>query len=134
MEVPLHNRMANRFDNRIDCLVFDEYMAIFIECKRLYSREKAESLSEDLRRMTAENTIPLLDKLCRGRAPSKKRYRMVLVETWQENIVNWWRTKPSKINWSREMLPSTMTYGSVKVKSYEDGTLYWLYALELIEE
>lgn len=134
MEVPFQNQAAGRFDNHIDCLVFDAHITIFIECKRLYSREKAESLSEDLRRMSAENTLPLLDKLCRGRAPSKKRYRMVLVENWQESILNWWMARPSKINWPRELLPKTLTYGYIEVKPYQDGTLYWLYAFGLIEE
>lgn len=132
MEVPLKNLKTERFDNRIDCMLIDKKIVAFVECKRLYTPEKAKQLSADFERMSADNLFPLLTKPDCPRCTGRKVYRVMLTETWQKRTVEWWVARDSSRQWDHGWLPEDR--GFVEVKAYEGGsTLYWLYAFELLE-
>jgi hypothetical protein len=74
MEVPFLNPVTERYEFRIDCMLFDPTTVAFVECKRLYSPEKAEQLRLDFHRMSA---------ITRAETSERSVYRVMLAETWQ---------------------------------------------------
>lgn len=129
MEVPFLNTATGRYDYRIDCMLFDKDRVVFVECKRLYKPEKAQQLIVDLQRMNAENLAPVLEKFTAEKPRSRSVYRMILAETWQKPITEWWKGSNSGRTWDGSWLPEDR--GVIEVKTFDnDKTLYWLYAYE----
>lgn len=132
MEVPFINPDTERYEHRIDCMLLDTETVAFVECKRLYSPEKAEQLRLDFERMNVQNLIPILDNFVGSHRIARKVYRVMLTETWQKLTVDWWVARDNSRSWNNDWLPEER--GVVEVKTFENGnTLYWLYAVELIE-
>ncbi len=132
MEVPFLNTLTGRYDYRIDCMLFDKERVVFIECKRLYKPEKAQQLLVDFQRMNATNLTPVLEKFTGRKHRSRTVYRMILSETWQAPIAEWWKSSGSGRDWDNSWLPDDR--GVIEVKTFSNGkTLYWLYAYEQIE-
>jgi hypothetical protein len=132
MEVPFLNPVTERYEFRIDCMLFDPTTVAFVECKRLYSPEKAEQLRLDFHRMSAINLAPVLEKFTRAQTSERSVYRVMLAETWQKATVDWWTAKDSSRSWDNEWLPDER--GVFEVKTFENGnTLYWLFAYEQLE-
>ncbi len=132
MEVPFQNSNTKRFSYRIDCMLIDPKIVAFVECKRLYSPEKADQLSKDFDRMNAANLTPIVKKLEAFQRTKRKVYRVMLTETWQEKTVDWWMGRGESRRWDSTWLPEDR--GFVEVKAWEgSNSLYWLYAFEQIE-
>ena len=131
MEVPYYNERLDKFNKRIDCLAIDNRMAIFIEAKRLYNSIKASELSKDLNRLDKEITSSILAKLSRREKPTHV-YSLLIAETWQPSVVDWWEGRSSAISWSKDLFPESLEKKTIKVKQFEDATLFWLYAYQKI--
>lgn len=129
MEVPFLNAATGRYDFRIDCMLFDKDQVVFVECKRIYSPEKVDQLLVDFQRMNTNNLAPVLEKFTTRKLRARKVYRMMLSETWQKPIADWWGKCNGGRDWDRSWLPEHR--GVIEVKTFNNGnTLYWLYAYE----
>lgn len=128
MEVPFRNPATERYDNHIDCMLFDKERVIFVECKRLYKLEKARQLMIDFQRMNIENLEPVLKKFTASKPRVRKVYRMILAETWQKSVTEWWTSTNSGRTWNGSWLPEDR--GVIEVRTFGETTLYWLYAYE----
>lgn len=132
MEVPFMNPQTERYEHRIDCMLLDKETVAFVECKRLYSPEKAEQLRNDFARMNSHNLMPILDNFVGAHRIDRKVYRVMLTETWQKLTVDWWVDRDRSRSWNNDWLPQDR--GVVEVKTFDNGnTLYWLYAFERLE-
>jgi len=131
MEIPYINKKTGILSNRIDCLVYNSKIAIFIESKRLYNKIKSEEIAKDINRLGVGNIRYILKKLPITPKP-KRIFSLILAETWQQkqkNVLEWWMTGRSKrLSWSRKGYPTDWLYSNLTVKEYEKSTLYWLYA------
>ncbi|WLH27377.1 hypothetical protein [Pseudomonas canadensis] len=132
MEVPFENAKTGRISYRIDCLLVDTQTVAFIECKRLYSPEKAQQLGDDFKRMNVENLEDIVKRIKCADGAERKVYRVMLTETWQKKTVDWWGARDTSRSWNNDWLPEQR--GFVEVKAYQGfNTLYWLYAFEQLE-
>jgi len=132
MEVPFLNPLTQRFEYRIDCMLFDKERVFFVEAKRLFRLEKAEQLRNDFQRMNAETLAPILEKFISPSTRTRSVYRLMLAETWSPNIVNWWKKQDTARAWDNSWLPDNSD--AVEVKAFdEQETLHWLYAYEQLE-
>lgn len=132
MEVPFLNPLTQRYEYRIDCMLFDKERVFFVEAKRLFTPKKAAQLRIDFQRMGTENLAPVLEKFVAPSTKARTVYRLILAETWHKNIVSWWRMEDSTRAWDNSWLPDDR--GVVEVKTFDNQrTLYWLYAYEQLE-
>ncbi|MGC5700725.1 hypothetical protein J4P02_11065 [Pseudomonas sp. NFXW11] len=132
MEVPFLNPLTQRYENRIDCMLFDKERVFFVEAKRLFRLEKAEQLRNDFQRMNAETLAPILKKFVSPTTRTRSVYRLMLAETWHSNIVNWWQKEDTARGWDHSWLPDNS--GVVEVKTFDNQKkLHWLYAYEQLE-
>ncbi len=130
-EIPLWNNTRAKFNQRIDCLVFDRHIAVFVECKRLYSNQKSSEIAADFKRLTWQATRQILDDMTDKPDIDRSVYRLVLMETWQQSVVNWWQGEASRLKWDCSWHP--VTRGSVLIRNFDsDVSLYWLYGFERI--
>ncbi|GEM_PF-4379197 len=95
MEVPFKDARRNVYGYHIDALMFDRYVALFVESKRIYNIDKMEELWRDYERMTLANLRPVIDNLCLRPIEARKLYRVVLAETWSSEIARWWMGEKS---------------------------------------
>lgn len=123
MEVPLKNPNSERFDLHIDTILINESSVIFVEAKRLYSIEKMREMMTDWGRME-ENNLTMITK----NFPNKKIYRLIVAESWDSKITDWWIGKETKIKWDRTWLPQCV--GSHPVTDIGKHSISWLYAIE----
>lgn len=128
MEVPFKDARRNVYGYHIDALMFDRYVALFVESKRIYNIDKMEELWRDYERMTLANLRPVIDNLCLRPIEARKLYRVVLAETWSSEIARWWMGEESSRNWDRSWLPHNRGALPVRVWSEQGATLHWLYA------
>ncbi|WP_312960123.1 hypothetical protein [Stutzerimonas nitrititolerans] len=128
MEIPFFDSNREVYGKHVDALMFDRYVALFVESKRLYSPDKLEQLRLDYERMTVENLGPVLESLCLRPSAARKSYRVILAETWSTAVSDWWEGKDSPRSWSRAWMPPDT--GVIPVRTWKDSgaTLYWLYA------
>ena len=128
MEVPFLNKKSKRHDLHIDCYVFDNEIGIFVESKRLYSIEKANSISSDIKKMNHKNISYIL-KNRHEENPPNSIYTLVLAESWSPEINNWWKDGESDIvHWDDRDFPDEMIYDVCEIEKWGDLTLSWLYA------
>lgn len=132
MEVPYFNKELEKYNKRIDCVVFDQRNAIFIECKRLYKSVKAEELKRDIKRLNKSTIQGMLNHSFINTQPSNI-YRLAIAETWQESVANWWLGNSSNISWSQGGFPTGLYFSGRVVFEMNSRKLYWLYAYEKID-
>ena len=127
MEVPYFNKKSKVHDLHIDCYVFDQQIGIFIESKRLYSIEKAESIIKDINKMNQENISYIINNLHEGNIPNTV-YTLILAESWNQGISKWWvEGENGKIKWNEKDFPENMIYSACEVGNETDSSLTWLY-------
>lgn len=131
MEVPYHNPKFNKYNKRIDCLVTDPNLAVFVESKRLYNSIKAAEMAKDVERLNRKNTNAILSKLSERGVP-EHIYMLLLAETWQPSVVAWWCGEKTRITWNKSLLPGDITRKSIKVSEHSGKSLYWLYGYKKI--
>lgn len=128
MEIPFLDQERKVYGKHVDALMFDPYLALFVESKRLYSAEKLNELKLDYERMTISNLQPVLDDLCLRLSGRRQAYRVILAETWSARVAHWWAGKESSLEWDRTWLPNATSIVPVRTWSDSGSTLFWLYA------
>ena len=127
MEVPFLNKKSKRRNLHIDSYVFDKEVGIFIESKRLYSVEKANSIIDDIKKMNHENISYILDELHQNNMP-KSIYTLILAESWSRDINDWWVDGQSdRVQWDDGDFPEKMLYDCCEVEKWDNSSLSWLY-------
>ncbi|MCW2255224.1 hypothetical protein M2263_001315 [Providencia alcalifaciens] len=123
MEVPLKNPKNNRFDLHIDTILINESSVILVEAKRLYSVEKMRAMNVDWERMNESGLNTIIKSF-----PNRKIYKLIIAESWNDEITNWWVGEETKIKWDRTWLPKHV--GSHPVTDIGKYSISWLYAIE----
>lgn len=130
-EIPFRKLDGERYDNHIDCLMFDPNIIIFLESKRLYKAQGLRSLQGDYERMNAGHLLPVIERM-KNYSPARAVYRLLMAETWQQNVADIWLGNAERETWDVSWLDGS-TAGSKEVwTSSANETLTWLYAFEQI--
>ena len=139
-EVPFLQN-AKSIDHHVDAYVFDNEVGLFIESKRLYQLQKLREIKDDIERLDKRTINWILSNML---VPPKKCpqsvYVLVLADTWEKDIKEWWETGEFKIGrrkWDREFIKGYIC-NSVHIKHFRDweppkNDLYWLSAIKEIK-
>ena len=130
LEVPLLNKSTNKFDLHIDGLIIHDGIAIFIESKRLYSKEKATLIDKDISRLNYSNLTSIIANHGRIESPNQF-FALLIAETWETRVRDWWVGKQSSIKWDRNKLSSFST-DFVPINHSANENLNWLFAYKKI--
>lgn len=130
-EIPFRKLDGERYDNHIDCLMFDPSIIIFLESKRLYKPQGLQSLRDDYQRMSADHLHPVIERI-RNFTPARPVYRLLMAETWKQSIADIWLGRTEREKWNISWLGGSVVGTKDVWSSVADETLTWLYAYEQI--
>lgn len=131
MEVPFPDKITKKHKYRFDAFVFDSSIGIFIECKRLYHKDKYEEILLDLERMNKKNISRIFDEMYRIKTWPKNIFALIIAESWSTDINNWWLGEDSKKRWDRSKIQEGMVFGCQEV-GRRNETFYWLHCYRKI--
>jgi len=128
MEVPWCHAESDRWIKRIDGYVFTPEIGIFIECKQIYQKRKADALLADLERLSHTSLTRVINEFTRlapkNHQHPKKFYALGLAESWNADVTRWYSIfKDYRVN-------------SLIVKTFEwkkQNRLQWIYAYKQID-
>lgn len=147
LELPVCKTITKDKPRRIDGYFYNSNYALFVECKRLYSKEKSEQVIADIHRL--RKWVPALlrykwiDKTIRKHIPvyrPNRVYQLIVCSHWDidsmKSTVNWWEKGSGQEDnhWCQDDYPTDMKYRSLLIRSYPEwGDYYWLYCYAAID-
>lgn len=80
----------------------------------------------DRERMNKDILNPVINSF-----PNREFYKLIIAESWDERITNWWIGTEIKNKWDRTWLPKNV--GSYYVDNIGGSQISWLYAIEKLD-
>jgi hypothetical protein len=132
MEVPFAITTDGPRRYHLDAYLHTNEFDFLLECKIVFTSSHIRAIAADIERM---RHIPkhIYDRHIDTKP--NKTYGVVLAETWDHKIAEWWKNENKNkemSKWSRTGLPDDWHYDFIEVKQVteeREWTLFWLYGV-----
>jgi hypothetical protein len=130
MEVPFAATPGGPCRYHLDAYLHSDEFDLLLECKIVFAPSHIRAIAADIARMKQELLLQINER--HGGTKPSKTYGVVLAETWNREIAEWWRGNKEMPKWSRDGLPDKWHYDFIKVTQVIEKTewnLFWLYGI-----